>query len=92
MAGIEQAAAEPSLPFFIEWGPGTNLPGRGPVTHPCGSVEIAKLELEGDSERLATWLGSHRLPITVRPGAPGAVASIILTTVTGEIVINGDQS
>ena len=27
MAGIEQAAAEPSLPFFIEWGPETPFPG-----------------------------------------------------------------
>jgi 1-aminocyclopropane-1-carboxylate deaminase len=27
IAGIEQAAAEPSLPFFIEWEPGIQLPG-----------------------------------------------------------------
>jgi hypothetical protein len=90
LAGVEQAAAEPSLPFFIEWGPGTPLPGRAPATHRCGSVGIVRLELEGDGERLAGWLGSHALPITVRPGAP-AVASIVLTTAAGEIVIEGDQ-
>src|SRR5215217_5363619 len=33
LAGIEQAAAEPSLPFFIEWEPGTPLPGRRQATH-----------------------------------------------------------
>lgn len=32
-AGIDQAAAEPSLPFFIEWGPQTRLPWAG--SHPA---------------------------------------------------------
>jgi hypothetical protein len=27
LAGVEQAAADPSRPFFIEWAPGTTLPG-----------------------------------------------------------------
>ena len=41
VAGIEQAAAEPSLPFFIEWAHGTSLPGRAPATHRAGAVAIA---------------------------------------------------
>ena len=90
LAGIEQAGAEPSLPFFIEWGQGTPFPGDIPVTHRAGAVEIAKLRLDGDAERLAAWLGSHRLPITVRAGAP-AVASIVLTGAAGEIVLDDDQ-
>jgi hypothetical protein len=28
LAGVERAAADPALPFFIEWGEGTPLPGR----------------------------------------------------------------
>jgi hypothetical protein len=83
VAGIEQAAAEPSLPFFLEWGGGTPFPGRAAVTHPAGSVEIARLSVTGAADRLAAWLGSHRLPITVRAGIP-AVASIILTSGAGE--------
>jgi len=83
MAGIEEAAAEPSLPIYVEWGEGMPFPGRAPVTHPAGGVEIASLELEGDRKRLADWLGSDRLSITVREGAP-AVAGVILSGASGE--------
>jgi hypothetical protein len=86
VAGIEEAAAEPSLPFFVEWGDGTPHPGRAPATHPAGAVEIASLELDADRQRLADWLGSHRLPITVREGGP-AVASVILSSASGEFTL-----
>jgi Glyoxalase-like domain len=87
IAGIEQAVAEPLLPFFIEWREGTSFPGRAPATHRAGSVRIARLELSGDSDRLADWLGPHDLPIAIRAGAP-AVASIVLTGDAGEIVVD----
>jgi hypothetical protein len=90
LAGLEQATAESSLPFFIEWGQGTPLPGRAPATHPAGTVEIVKLQLNGDADHLAAWLGPHRLPITISPGA-GAVTSVILTGAAGEIVLNDDR-
>jgi hypothetical protein len=90
LAGIEQATAEASLPFFIEWGHGTPLPGRAPVTHRAGAVRIATLRLDGDADRLAAWLGAHRLPISVRPGTP-AVAGIVLTGAGGEIVLDNDR-
>ena len=52
MAGIEQAAAEPALPFFIQWGPETPFPGAA-ATHaerrasscaatPTGSTRVAR--------------------------------------------------
>jgi Glyoxalase-like domain len=90
LAGIEQAAAEPTLPFFIEWAQGTPLPGRAPATHPAGAVQLAKLQLDGDADRLTAWLGDHRLSITVRPGAP-AVASILLTGPAGDIVLDANR-
>lgn len=90
LAGIEQATADPSLPFFIEWGHGTPLPGRAPATHPAGAVQIATLRLDGDADRLAAWLGAHRLPITLRRGRP-AVASIVLTGAAGEIVLDNNR-
>jgi hypothetical protein len=90
LAGVEHATAEPSLPFFIEWGHGTPLPGRAPATHRAGAVRFATLRLDGDADRLAAWLGAHRLPITVRPGAP-AVAGIVLTGAAGEIVLDTDR-
>ena len=86
LAGVEQAVAEPARPFFIEWGRDTPLPGRAAVAHPARDVGISELRLEGDADHLADWLGPHRLPITVRPGAP-SVASVVLRTATGEIVI-----
>jgi hypothetical protein len=90
LAGVEQAAAEPSLPFFIEWAQGTPFPGRAKVSHPAGAVQMAKLQLAGDADRLAAWLRAHRLPITVRPGTP-ALTRIILTGAAGEIVLDADQ-
>jgi Glyoxalase-like domain len=87
IAGIEQAAAEPSLPFFIERGEGTPFPGSAPATHPSGSVQITGLELSGDADRLADWLGPHDLPISVHAGAP-AVASVVLRGDAGEIVVD----
>ncbi len=86
VAGIGEAAAEPSLPFFIEWAAGTSLPGHAAASHRDGTVQIAELQLDGDADRLSAWLGDHRLPITVRPGAP-AFAGIVLTGATGEIVL-----
>jgi hypothetical protein len=87
VAGIEQAVAEPLVPIIVEWGPGTPLPGRSPTTHPAGRVTITKLQLTGDEDRVAAWLGTHHLPIEVRPGTP-ALASITLTGPDDEIVID----
>jgi hypothetical protein len=87
-AGIEQAAAEPMLPFFIEWAPGSPHPGRAPVVHPAGAAALERLLLSGDEARLAAWLGSHALPIAVRPGE-AAVAGVVLSTSAGEVVLGG---
>ena len=84
LAGIEQAAAEPSLPFFIEWAHGTPFPGSAPARHPAGAVRIAELHVDGDAARLAAWLGAHDLPVAVRAGRPG-IASIVLAAAGGEI-------
>src|SRR5215216_27925 len=89
-AGIDQAAAEPSLPFFLEWAAGVRLPGTTAVAHPAAPVGIAKLLLEGDPDRLAAWLGNHVLPVVVRTGRP-AVAAVVLSTATGKIVLGAEQ-
>jgi Glyoxalase-like domain len=85
LAGLEQAIAEPPLPFFIEWADGTPFPGRAAVSHPAGPVRIEALQLAGDADRLAEWLGPHLLPIRVRSGRP-ALESIVLSGAPGEIV------
>ena len=83
-AGLERSVDEPSLPFFIEWHPGTPFPGRAAISE----LRIARLELEGDAERLARWLGDHRLAIEVEDGAP-AVARVVLAGPAGELVLGG---
>jgi hypothetical protein len=86
-AGIDQAAAEPSLPFFIEWGPRTQLPGRAEIHHSAGAAKIARLVLSGDAGRLAGWLGDHQLPIVVSKGRP-AVSAIHIAVDRGEIILS----
>jgi hypothetical protein len=86
LAGVERAVSEPTLPFFIEWADVGFLPGHAPVEHPAGRVSVSAVRLAGDAERLADWLGAHRLPIAVRPGAP-TVQSIVLAVPAGEVTL-----
>src|ERR1700674_3329439 len=85
-AGIDLAAAEPSLPFFIEWGPNTHFPGRGEIHHSAGAAKIARLVLSGAAGRLPAWLGAHKLPIVVSTGKP-AVTAIHIAVDRGEIIV-----
>ena len=87
LAGVEQAAAEPLLPFFIEWGDGTPHPSCALGAASNGAVEIARLELTGDIDRLRNWLGDATLPITVGAGPP-ALTRIVLATPDGEVGID----
>jgi Glyoxalase-like domain len=82
-AGIDEAVADPSLPFFIEWAPGGTFPGRSVAARPGA---MTKLVLRGDAGRLSSWLGGHSLPISVDPGRP-AITSLILDGPRGETVI-----
>ena len=84
LAGIDRVAAQPTLPFLIDWAGGTALPGDTPVQHPAGPTSIAMLELTGDGDRLAAWLGPHHVPVTVRAGPP-AVVSITLAGAAREL-------
>ena len=89
LAGMEQAVAHPALPFFIEWGDGTPLPGRTKADHQDGPLRIDHVQLTGDAARLESWLGAHHLPISVQPGAP-AVTDVVLAGASGSIAIPGD--
>jgi Glyoxalase-like domain len=65
LTGVPEAMAEPCLPFFLERRHGVPDPGAG-----AAAGGIAWLELSGDRERLAGWLGGAELPLRVTPGAP----------------------
>jgi hypothetical protein len=81
--GVAEAAAEPSLPFFIEWGDGSPFPGREAMDR-AGSTTLGHVSLTGDARRLARWLGDHDLPITIRIG-PSAVDRVLLVQGDREI-------
>jgi hypothetical protein len=85
-AGVEQAAADPAMPFFIFWGPESPSPGRRRCLIPRAASRSPGLRLTGESAQLAAWLGPHRLPIVVEPGLP-AVDGIVLTGDAGTILL-----
>ncbi|HEY7455345.1 MAG TPA: VOC family protein [Thermoleophilaceae bacterium] len=87
LAGAEQAAAEPCLPFFVEWGEGTPHPGRAPAVHPAGEVGLTGVRLSGDPERVERWLTAE-LPVVIVPGPP-AVTAVVLEMGEGELVLEG---
>jgi Glyoxalase-like domain len=84
-AGIEEAAAEPSLPFFIEWAPDAPLPGRAIAQPDAWTVE--SLELRGDPDMLSSWLGVHELPVQVQPGSP-QVTGLVLFGARGTVILS----
>jgi len=92
LAGVEEAAAEPALPFFIEWAPGTRLPGRGRAVHAAGEVSVAEIRVNGDPHRISSWLGTQHVEIRVRPG-PSAITAVVLRSESGnEIVLGTTES
>jgi hypothetical protein len=86
LAGVENAVAEPMLPFFIEWGRGTPHPSQALGADSNEAVEIACLELTGDADRLQNWLGDQVIPMTVDTGPPG-VTRVVLSTSRGDVSI-----
>lgn len=66
------AAISEGLPFFIQWqGDDSDHPGRGHVGHRRAVVGIDWVELGGDQDLLAAWLGPHELPLRHVEGPPG---------------------
>lgn len=84
-AGVDRVAAEPMLPFFIEWEPGAPFPGAGAT-----GVAIERIELRGDAARLEGWLGEAELPVVVRPGPP-AVERFVLRGATGAVTFDASS-
>jgi hypothetical protein len=89
-AGVETAAAEPALPFFIQWTEGTLHPGDIRVAHPAGAVRISQVRLQAEPDRLESWLGPHQLPLRVRRGTP-ALTSVVLTGDAGDVVLGDGE-
>jgi hypothetical protein len=87
LAGVEEALADPLLPFFIEWDVPADLhPQAAPAAHRVPPQGILRLDLSGDDASLRDWLGGATLPVTVTPG-PSAIRSLAVATRDGGLVV-----
>lgn len=91
-AGVEEAAAGPALPFFIEWAAGTRLPGRTRTVHATREVSIAEIRVSGEPQHIKSWLGTHKVPLDIRPGTSAITAVILRSTSSAEIVLGTLES
>jgi Glyoxalase-like domain len=83
-AGIEEAASRPWLPLFIEWRDRTAFPGATATPE----ATLSRVEVEGDADELADWLGEHSLPLEVKPGS-GGVTAVVLEGASGVVTLAG---
>jgi hypothetical protein len=87
MAGVGEAAANPPLPFFIEWRVAeSERPGRADAAHRVRPLGIARLDVAGDRDRMRDWLGEDLPNLRVVPGPPGIVA-VVVATEDGDLVL-----
>ena len=63
LTGVAESMREPFLPFFISRDPGVPDPGAGSDAGGLTWIEVA-----GDEERLAAWLGAELPAVRVVPG------------------------
>ncbi len=83
--GVTGTMNDPQLPFFISW---SIPPELHPSRHGSTSVDLARLEIAGDPQRLVEWLGepqTHPLEDVevdwMAPhGAPGILAAHFTTS------------
>jgi hypothetical protein len=77
------------LPFFIQWHVDeADHPGRTPIAHPSGAIGIDWVEIGGDGNRLASWLGDHDLPLRQVGGPPG-LRRVAVAVEPGESIVIG---
>jgi glyoxalase-like protein len=89
-AGLPEAMADPSRPFFISWLVGPALhPGRATVHHPAAPRGLAWVEVNGDEDAIRRRLGpgGEALPVRILPGSPALVAAGIATASGHDIVL-----
>jgi hypothetical protein len=87
LAGVEQALADPLLPFFIEWQvPPEHHPQAAQARHRVHPLGIGRLDLTGDEDRLREWLGGDLVPVSVAPGE-SAIVRMTVATADGQLVV-----
>lgn len=81
IVGLDAALSDEQLPFFIEWDIDDGQhPGAMSVVHDVEADGISWIEVGGDHDRLAGWLGDHALPIRYVDEHPGPRTVAIATS------------
>ena len=87
LVGLDDALSPAALPFFIEWQLGdAPHPGRVPAPHAVAPLGVTGLDLGGDPDELAAWLGQHDLPVRLVGGDPGPDRATVATA-DGPVVV-----
>jgi len=88
LVGLDAALNE-GLPFFIQWlVDDVDHPGQALVEHRCAAVGIDWVEVGGDQDRLARWLGQHELLLRHVDGAAGP-HRVAVAVANGESIVIG---
>ena len=88
LAGLPEAMADPSRPFFIDWHvPDDQHPARGVAPHRVEPAGFAWVELAGDPAAIRDWLGADvpGVRVTGAP-APGVRAAVAVAS-GGEVLL-----
>jgi hypothetical protein len=75
------------LPFFIEWRDSAAFPGA--TESPAAT--ITRVEIECNVTHLSAWLGTHELPVDVKPGDEG-ITGVVLEGPRGPIELRAEPS
>jgi glyoxalase-like protein len=82
--GVKGLQSDPQLPFFVQWeSPAEQHPSFGATGH----VELSKIEIAGDPNRVGAWLdtpyehriGSFEVEWIAPNGTPGIIAATFTT-------------
>lgn len=80
LTGLERAISEPPIPIVLEWdAPEDARPYRIPVDHRSSPDGFGAIELGGDRDKLAEWLGAIPKGVVfngAEPGVNGATMSV----------------
>ena len=86
--GVEETRLEPYLPFFVGWDHDIHADvarSTAEIGNAHAKQSEIRLELSGDPDRLARWLGDIDAPVSISHGQPGIVAHI--PTSLGELTV-----
>lgn len=85
LAGLEAAMADPCKPFFIQWDvPPDKHPGRMAAQHRVAPLGLSWVEVAGDRDVTAAWIGDDCLDVRITPGE-SAITGVGIRTTEGEL-------